>query len=174
MIDLNSKRQEIFDTALKLFEKFVSMPQSLRPDDKERTGIQVVAWQPDSRNLVLSSIKTPSEAAQFFAIEKAVRSATKNHVSSENSANFSIMRFPGSVSVWLDELLESGFGGDAAITVSTSGLKAEEDVAISVAILAKITGKSFVDVCNNIILFGGILPAWYSQKDKGYFKFLFE
>ena len=72
MIDLSVRRQEITDVATEMFQKFINLPKDVRPDDKERSGIQVLVWQPGTRNLVLTSVKEPSEAARFFAIEKAV------------------------------------------------------------------------------------------------------
>jgi hypothetical protein len=175
MIDLNAKRQEITDVATEIFEKFVNMPQDVRPDDKERTGIQVLVWQPGTRNLVLVSVKEPSEAARFFAIEKAVREDTHGHYSSENSAEPKFMMFAGSISLQMDEI--PGFeelGHDAVLTASTSGLKAEEDVAVSAAILAKLTGLSIDEICENVNFNDGVLPDWYYDEDKGYFQFLFE
>ncbi|HBA36858.1 TPA: hypothetical protein DCZ15_03210 [Candidatus Falkowbacteria bacterium] len=175
MIDLNEKRQDIIAVATEVFEKFVSMPKSVRPDDKERTGIQVLVWEPGTRNLVMVSIKEPSEAARFFAIEKAVRSHILSNMSSADSAHPSTMEFPGSLSIFLDEL--SGHEDEEGLLrASTSGLTAEEeDAAVSAAVLAKVTGNSFVEICDNVNSYGGRLPYWYDDKDRrGYFKFLFE
>jgi hypothetical protein len=177
MIDLNEKRQDIIAVATELFEKFVSMPWDVRSDNKERTGIQVLVWEPGTRNLVMVSIKEPSEAARFFAVEKAVRSIQYGHMSSENSADPDIMQFPGSVSIF-----PNNFSGideeEGTLTASVSGLKAEEDVAISVAILAKIVKSPFYLVCEKIIQHDGALPDWfcdwYYNKDNSYFQFLFE
>ena len=172
MIDLSEKRQDIIAVATELFEKFVSMPKSLRHDDKERTGIQVLAWEPYTRNLVMVSIKEPSEAAKFFVVEKAVRSNESSNMSSANLADSSAMQFPGSLSVFLNELpgreLKEG-----VLTVSVSGLLGEEDAAISAAIIAKITGVSFIEVCDSVDAFGGVLPDWYDE-NRSYFQFLFE
>ena len=168
MIDLNERRQDIIAVATKLFEKFVNMPKDVRPDDKERTGIQVLVWEPGTRNLVMASIKEPSEAAKFFAVEKAVRSHTLDHCSSANSADPSKMKFPGSVSV---KFVHPGGISRSILVASVSGLKSEEDVAISVAILAKIFGSSFVEACEHV---AGELPDWYGNHDKSYFMFLFK
>lgn len=174
MIDLNSERQGVIDLATELFEKFVTMPKDLRPDKKERTGIQILIWESGTKNLLMASIKEPSRFSKFFAVEKAVRMNINYHSSSANSANFDAMEFPGSVSAWLNDLSDFEYEGDPFITASTSGLRPEEDVAISVAILAEITGVPFATICKNIDSYGGILPYWYSEKDKGIFQFLFE
>lgn len=172
MIDLNSKRQDIIAVATEMFEKFVGMPKSVRPDDKERTGIQVLVWEPGTRNLVMASIKEPSEAAKFFVVEKAVRSHVNGHSSSANSEVITELQFAGSLSVLLDEL--SGHEDDVYLLASTSGLTAEEDVAVSVAILSKIMGATFAEICDSVREYGGQLPYWYDEKNRGYFQFLFE
>ncbi len=175
MIDLNEKRQEIIDVATQLFEKFINMPKDLRPDDKKRTGIRVVAWEPDTRNLAMVSIKYPSEASQFFAVEKAVRSVTNFHASSENSADENCMMFAGSVSVQMNEITGFENAKDSQLlVVSTSGLKAEEDVAVSLMVISKLIGLSVLDVCKNIDDNDGVLPEWYYDEDKSYLQFLFE
>src|SRR6056297_2452844 len=102
MIDLNEKRQDIIAVATELFEKFVNMPKNVRPDNKERTGIQVLVWQPGTRNFLMVSVGEPSEAARFFAVEKAVRSLQNGDVSSGNSADPDIMQFSGSVSIFTE------------------------------------------------------------------------
>lgn len=173
MINLNEKRQDIITVAIELFEKFVNMPKDVRPDDKERTGIQILVWEPGTRNLVLDSVREPSEAARFFAIEKAVRSHVLSDMSSGNSAHPPTMQFAGSVGVFLDDILGIEYEG-RILRASISGLTAEEDAAISVAIIAKITEKSFSEICDLVFVFNGDLPDWYYEKHKGYFQFLFE
>lgn len=174
MIDLNSKRQDIIAVATEVFEKFVSMPKNVRTDDKERTGIQVLVWEPGTRNLVMISIKEPSEAARFFAVEKAVRTHVNGDSSSANSADTPGMQFAGSLGIFWDEL--SGHEGEDEIFLfaSTSGLKAEEDVAVSAAVLSKIAGVPFVEICDQVRSYGGQLPDWYDEKKRDYFQFLFE
>ena len=173
MIDLNEKRQDIIAVATELFEKFVNLPKSIRFDEKERTGIQVLVWEPGTRNLVLVSIGEPSEAARFFAVEKAVRSHLYNDAASDNSADSSIMQFAGSLSVFLDDL--SGHENEAGLLMaSTSGLTADEDAAISAAVLAKVTGNPFGQICDHVNEYGGHLPNWYDSDEESYFCFLFE
>jgi len=173
MIDLNSKRQEIVAVATEVFEKFVNMPKSVRPDDKERTGIQVLVWEPGTRNLVMVSIKEPSEAARFFAVEKAVRSHIFLDMSSENSAHPRMMQFAGSLSVFLKKL-PGHEAEEGILRASTSGLTAEEDAATSAAVLAKILKVSFLEICNSVNSFDGDLPYWYDKEHRSYFQFLFE
>ncbi len=172
MIDLNEKRQDIIAVATELFEKFVNMPKDVRPDDKERTGIQVLVWEPGTRNLVMVSVKEPSEAARFFAVEKAVRSETLNGASSGDSPDFDKMKFPGSISILLNDV--PGSSDFMKIVASTSGLKPDEDVAVSAAVIAQIIEEPFVKVCDNVHLNEGRLPGWYFSTNESYFQFLFE
>lgn len=173
MIDLNEKRQDIIAVATELFEKFVNMPKDVRPDDKERTGIQVLVWEPGTRNLVMVSIKEPSEAARFFAVEKAVRSHVLSDMSSGNSVHTPTLQFAGSLSVFINELSHNE-GGEGILRASTSGLTAEEDAAVSAAVLAAVTGNSFIEICDSVNEFGGDLPDWYDEEDRSYFQFLFK
>jgi hypothetical protein len=173
MINLDEKRQEIIAAATEVFEMFVGMPKNVRPDDKERTGIQVFVWEPGTRNLVMVSVKEPSEAAKFFSIEKAVRSHVMSDMSSGNSANPPAMQFAGSISVFLDDL-PGHKNEEGILRASTSGLTADEDAATSAAVLAKVTGASFLEICNSVNYFGGELPDWYDEGNRNYFQFLFE
>lgn len=172
MIDLNQKRQDIIAVATEIFEKFINLPKDQRPDEKERTGIQVLVWQPGTRNLVIVSVGKPSEAAQFFAIEKAVRSRVLSDMSSQNTEHEPSLQYAGSVSVFLNEL-EGHHGEEGILCASVSGLKAEEDAAISAAVLAKVTGTSFLDICNSVNNYSGYLPDWY-EGERDYFEFLFQ
>lgn len=175
MIDLNKKRQDIITVATELFEKFVNMPKDVRPDDKERTGIQVLVWEPGTRNLVMVSVGEPSEAAKFFVVEKAIRSDILCDASSGNSEYVDAMQFAGSLSVFLAELPGGSEDNAGVLIASTSGLTGEEDVAVSAAVLAVVTGSSFVQICDNVDEHEGKLPYWYSDTDRrGYFQFLFE
>jgi hypothetical protein len=93
----------------------------------------------------------PREAAQFYAIEKAVRSEILGQAASQNSANSEKKRFAGSVTVYNYQ-------------VSVSGLKADEDVFISIAVMAKILGESIEFVISEIAGNGGLLPEWCSNR----------
>ncbi len=80
------KREEFFtshgakvwllDFAENLFDDLIALPKDIRPDDKERTGVKILIREIGTRNIIFESIGKPSEASQFFAIEKAVRSET--------------------------------------------------------------------------------------------------
>ena len=149
MIELSEKKGLLIGHSLKIFDGIVGLPTNIRPDEKERTGIQVLVRVPGTRNLVFFSVGSPSEFAQFFAAEKAVRSDLFGHTSSETSQDWDEMRFPGSVTVKTD---------DAFYQASVSGLKAEEDVFIAIKLLSLILKETFFDVYENIAKLGGELP----------------
>ena len=71
--NLAERKEELTALAEELFKKIIALPKEVRGDMKERTGICVLFWVPRSRNLMIIEIGKPSEAARFFAIEKAVR-----------------------------------------------------------------------------------------------------
>ena len=177
MINLNEKKENIEIIATKLFEKFTGTSGNIRLDQKERTGIQVLVWQVNTKNFVMVPVKKPSVATQFFAIEKAVRAEVESDYTSQDSADLELMKYAGSISIPMNEV--PGFeklDDDVLLTASTSGLKAEEDVAISIAVLAEITGLFFREICELVLFYSRrqSLPDWYFKKDKSYFSFLFE
>lgn len=174
MINLNEKRNEVFEIASELFEKFTNMPKTVRTDEKERTGVQVVVWEPGTRNLIMVSVGEPSEAARFLAVEKAVRANAYADGTSSESEVASLNRFAGALSIFWDFGETEKGQGRSEIFASTSGLKSEEDVAISIAVLAKITGKKFSEICDIIFHCDGQLPTWYDSGNRSYFGFLFE
>ena len=156
-IDLNSKREEIISAAKEAFEEIVDLPTDVRPDEKERTGIQVLVRQPKTRNLVYLSIKNPSEAAQFFAVEKAVRSEVLFDTSSQNSEDTDIMRFAGSVTVNTD-------GGRYTLQASVSGLKAEEDVTVAISVLSKLLQVHPSEIRKMVERTAGKMPECFYDK----------
>jgi hypothetical protein len=146
---LLERKKKLIDCATKAFAHFVGLPKDVRPDDKERTGIQVLVREPGTRNLVYFSVGQPSEAAMFFAVEKAVRAETLMHPTSQQSEKADVMKFRGSVRFTAD---------GKTYQASVSGLMADEDVAVAVKILSFLFGKSSRNVCGGIINDGGFLP----------------
>ncbi len=153
------ERELLLDFAEKLFDKLIYLPKDVRPDDKERTGIKILIREIGTRNIFLRSIAKPSEAAQFFAIEKAVRSETLGHATSQNSEDPEKMKYAGSVTAFNYQ-------------VSVSGLKADEDVFIAIAVMAKFLDESIESVIFDIEEKGGLLPEWCSKKNFYHWKVL--
>ncbi|MDR0860516.1 MAG: hypothetical protein LBO09_06155 [Candidatus Peribacteria bacterium] len=135
---LSEKREEIQILAEELFKKIIGLDPKVRIDTKERKGVQVFCCVPGSRNLLILRVGEPSEAAQFFSIEKAVRTDLSDDMTSDESAEEKLCRFPGAVA----------FNGskeenpDLWVIVSTSGLLGAEDSVISCIIQGKIWGIS--------------------------------
>ena len=144
---VHSKRMSLLNFAETLFTNFTALSNVVRSDEKVRTGIKILIREIGTSNIILESIGKPSEAAQFYAIEKAVRSETLGHAASQNSANPEKKKFAGSITAFNYQ-------------VSVSGLKADEDVFISVALMAKFLGESIENVIFEIVQKGGLLPEW--------------
>ncbi|MFP4515099.1 MAG: hypothetical protein ACLFNO_03805 [Parcubacteria group bacterium] len=167
MIDLNEKRAGIISVATRMFDEITSIPTSIRTDTKVRKGIKVLVRQPGTRNLVLISIKEPSEAAQFFAVEKAVRSHIYFENASQNSEDASIMQFAGSVTVGMYHFY-GHTDSPYSLQASVSGLKAEEDVTVAIAVITEILKESnatMKNVADVISEDGGQLPYCFYDKD---------
>jgi len=156
--DLNGWRNEITAAASRCFIHLVSLPESVRKDEKKRTGIQVLVREPGTRNLVYESIYEPSEAAKFFSVEKAVRSYLRGDVSSTNSENPEKMEYTGSITYVV-------IVGEKYLQVSVSGLKAEEDVTIAIIVTAAVVKVPPLDIMKRIQEMGGKLPDVLFDKD---------
>ncbi len=175
-IIIEDKRALIQQLGTELFEKIINLPSDIRFDEKPRTGIQIVARETATRNLVMVSIKEPSEAARFFAVEKTVRTESLCHATSGDSQNPDAMQYAGCV-IYLPK--EEGM---FPYHVSVSGLKAEEDVAIALIILSRIIDKSVSEVTENIMMAGegmfnedlGTLPEEIFDKQHYLYKLLQE
>lgn len=144
---IHSNRISLLNFVKELYNNFITLPKDVRDDEKMRTGIKILIREIGTSNVILESIGIPSEAAQFYAIEKAVRSETLGHAASQNSANPEKKKFAGSITVFNHQ-------------VSVSGLKADEDVFISIAVMAKILGENIEFVISEIESKGGLLPEW--------------
>ena len=144
-------RQDILDLGLKLFTEIIKIPQSIRPDDRERTGIQILIKEIGTRNIFLEPIMHPSIAAQHFANEKAIRLELSGQYSSANTENERVLRYEGAVAVDY---------GKYKIVSSICGLKSQEDVLIAIVLLAFVTGQRSQNVINQIVLKKGKLPKF--------------
>ncbi len=153
-INLAEKRELIQNLGKELFDRITNLPEEVRYDDKPRTGIQIVARELGTRNLVMESIYEPSEAARFFAVEKTVRTECYRDITSQDSEDPEFLRFPGNVSYFKHDDRENKFH------VAVSGLKAEEDVLIGLIILSRIIKKEVYEIISifDHCLRGGSLP----------------
>lgn len=133
MIDLQDKRVELENLATKIFKEIVGLANYIRNDNKTRTGIKVLVWEANTRNLLLFSVGDPSEAAQVFVVEKAVRAAVDHDYSSGNTANSEKMQFAGCVGLEVNGQF---------LQVSVSGLQEKEDVTIAIILLANLINEN--------------------------------
>ncbi len=155
-LDLQSKRRDIHAFGLKIFNEIINTPKEIRDDDKERTGIMILVREVNSRNLIFVKILEPSEATNYFVVEKAVRSETLGQAASQNSENEEEFKFAGSITIKLDN--------GKKYQVSVSGLKAHEDVVVAILVMAKVFDVTSYDVIENIKEFGGELPSFLIDK----------
>lgn len=157
-IDLTSDEMivQLQNVAQSWFEMIMGLPNDIRKDDKERTGISVLLLEPDTRNILTFKVGDPSMAADYFRVEKAVRSHLFQDASSGNSANPSLFRFPGSFTVCFDGV---------TLQASVSGAKGEEDAFISAMLLASAFHQPVDKVLRNIKNSKGEIPPQFFQKD---------
>jgi hypothetical protein len=158
MINLKEKELEIMETAAFWFNTLMNLPNEIRQDTKERTGISVYIREPGKRNSLHFSVSQPSADATDFAVEKAVRSHVLGHVSSQNSEDPEKLQFAGSLTLEIDGTI---------IQVSVSGMQSFEDVFIAIQILSRISGAYTYSVCLSIAEKGGELPKfthWYENQ----------
>lgn len=152
-------RAEILNYAQTLFEKMISLPKDIRSDEKERTGIQILIREIGTRNIIFAPIAEPSEAAKFFAAEKASRSEALQHLTSQDSEDEDSMKFPGSVTLFTHQ-------------VSISGLKGHEDVFLSIAVMSKFLSIDMRYIIDSIKRHGGLLPECCFDESSYHWKVL--
>ena len=157
-MNLEEKKDQAIKTATFWFEQLLKLPNDIRNDDKDRTGIQVFIWEPGTRNFIYFPVGEPSEAARVFAIEKAVRSNVLGDASSQNSQDVSKLRFSGSVTININGV---------TIVASVSGLQSHEDVFVAIQVLAKLSDETTTSICLSIVDQDGELPKfthWYENQ----------
>jgi len=150
--NLFGRRAQLVALATELFDYITGLPKEIRPDDKERTGIQIFLREVGTRNLVFASIHNPSEAAQSFSVEKAIRSEALQDFSSQNSEDPNSMRFRGSLSILFHHSLMQS---------STSGLTGDEDTVVSLRLLSFVTNISSDFLIEHIIKNEGEIPECF-------------
>lgn len=155
---LFEKRQHLLPFWVdKFFEKLISLPSDIRPDVKERTGVAALLREVNTRNIIYFLVKEPSQAAQFFVAEKAVRSQILGHTSSMNSQNPDEYKFAGSVTIKLKGI---------EYQASCSGLKSEEDVFFSIFMLSLLFRIQKGWIIKHIKENGGVMPDFESEEFK--------
>jgi hypothetical protein len=164
-LNLLSKKQELHDVAKEIFDYLVGLPQDVRFDEKPRTGIQVLLRNPDyqSEELITFPVYKPSDRAQYFVMEKSLRTELFGDATSQNTEKETEKKFRGCITVSLE---------DCMFHCSVSGLYGSEDVAIAIILSARATESSIDDVIYNIMRRDGKLPKEFSQPGHYLFELL--
>jgi hypothetical protein len=152
---LSEKKNMLVAVAANVFDYFVSLPKSVRLDEKERTGIQVLVREPGTQNRIFFSVGQPPEGSVINAVEKAVRSDVLGNLTSQDSENPDKMQYRGSVTF---------VGEHITIQASVSGLLPDEDVAIAVAILTLLFDYRSIFFCRLIEKRGGAMPINFEKE----------
>ena len=150
-------RKELTKLGEELFKKITSYPQEIRGNSKKSTGIQIVCWVEETRNIIIIPIQQPSDAAKFFSVEKAVRAAANYDFTSQESEDTELFRFRGSISYEYTSI--------GCLAVSCSGLTGDEDCLISTIFLGKILGKSPKSIIGDLLKRERKLPEQFSEED---------
>lgn len=156
-LNLLSQKHDLQNLAKEIFDYLVGLPQDVRPDEKPRTGIQVLLRDPDyqSEELITFPVYKPSDRAQYFVMEKSLRTELYGDVTSQNSEKETEKKFRGCITVSLE---------DCMFHCSVSGLYGSEDVAIAIILSARATELSINDVMVNIGARGGKMPVEFYQE----------
>jgi len=162
-INLNSIRGMLIAEAYKRYDELRNLPADERKEEKAPTGIQIFIREPGTRNAIHASIYHPSEAAQIFSVEKAVRSYTLGDFASQHSENPEKMQYRGSLTVNINGVL---------IQASVSGLDADEDVYEAANLLAKIFAMTPLEILRHVVENNGQIPATFKQKTHYLYKLL--
>lgn len=111
-----------------LFRHITTISRDIR-DDKKRTGIRIIARVLRTDNRISIPVYAPSANADFYAVEKTVRTEEHSHITSQDSEVPEFFQFRGCISYYLEETGED-------IHVSVSGLMSSEDVAVALILMA--------------------------------------
>ena len=126
--NLLSKQKELEALGKLLFRRITTISRDIR-DDKKRTGIRIIARVLRTDNRISIPVYTPSANADFYAVEKTVRTEEHSHITSQDSEAPQFFQFRGCVSYYCEET-------DEDIHVSVSGLMSNEDVAVALILMA--------------------------------------
>ncbi len=140
-----------------------AMSPDIRRDVKPRTGIATCLWEKQVDDMDYFTVELPSVRARILAVEKLVRTKEAGDYSSANTAIESQQKYPGCVAIPMSK---------QTIYVSVSGLKSEEDVALSVLILAYLFQIAPRYVCKIIRQNYGILPVEFDDPNHYLYKFV--
>ena len=163
--DLIGRKAQFIELATRLFDEITKLPKEVRPlDDKPRTGIQIFLREAGTRNSVFASIYQPSEQAQSFSVEKAVRSETLGDFSSQNSEDPDLMKFRGSLTI----LFHKG-----RMQTSCSGLSGDEDAAVSLRLHKLYTELPTDLLIEHIIKNDGMVPDCFFDRDHYLYKLIY-
>jgi len=162
-IDLQANSVEVQALAAGFFRSITTMSPDIRQDVKARTGIATCLWEKQNDDMDYFTVEQPSVRARILAVEKLVRTKGAGDYSSANTANESQLKYPGCVAIPMSQ---------QTIYVSVSGLKSEEDVALSVLILAYLFKISPRYVCKIIRQNHGILPAEFDDVNHYLYRFV--
>ncbi len=159
--DVKTLEKQIQEYAKEVYARITGFPSEVRNDTKKRTGIWVLVGEPDSRNFVKFKVSRPSDAANHFCSEKAVRSSGRGEASSTNSRDPHRSRFSGSITV--EVLICQSENEYMDLQCSISGLMEPEDTAGAIMILAELLCVSCQEICENVHDQGGELPEEITQ-----------
>lgn len=156
-INLPELKPQVMKLARKLYREIINSRG--RIDDKLRTGLSLSMWTlPMSRNLLIGSVRKPSDAAIVLSVQKSTISNERGDYSSMNHEDPSNMLFPGSLTI--------DFNG-YSICSAGSGLIGFEDAAIAAISLAFVTKQKVFDVLLDVFKERngkfGKLPEEFSQ-----------
>ena len=138
-----------------IFDRLTNLPLDVRPEVKERTGVNIMFRIQGLRENFHTPIALPSSAAHDFTVEKSVRTELMDDATSQDSENEEIFRYRGCITYELDGRL---------IHCSVSGLFGTEDVAIAIVSMATKVEVTIDDVIANIQRRGGKLPEEIFQE----------
>lgn len=126
--NLQKKSKELEAMGKLLFRHITNISRDIR-EDKKRTGIRIIARVLRTDNRISIPVYAPSANADFYAVEKTVRTEEHSHITSQDSEAPEFFQFRGCISYYLEETGEN-------IHVSVSGLLPSEDVAVALILMA--------------------------------------
>jgi len=157
-LNLEEKKQLVFDLGIEIFDYLTALPQDVRPDPEGRVGIAILLRILSTRELLEVFIKNPSPFARFLAAEKSARTEAHAHKTSQDSEDIPNLKFAGCIGFYLESTNEE-------LHVSISGFKGgPEDAVVAIIIASRVVGVSVDAIIDDIKKDGGTLPEEIFQE----------
>ncbi len=138
--NLEERKDELIKLAHKLFMEITALPNEVRNDEKERTGMAVFIAPEFCDNFIRFNIGNPSDRAIRYAQRKAESLEGGEFYSTRDFENPEHAMWAGGIATdgWIEEMKNETNPEGLWLCVGVSGLKSEEDEVVAIILAATV------------------------------------